>query len=94
MVFAIINGMNVKIDKAGRIILPKKIRDRYRLRAGSELALEESVQGIVLKPAEQGPSMVKRDGLWVHLGKAPENFDWENMIENDREERIKEIAGQ
>lgn len=93
MVFAIINGMKVKIDSAGRVVLPKNVRDRFRLKAGSRLELEESSEGILLKPAEQSPSMVLRDGVWVHLGTLPEGLDWNKLVDHDREERIKDIWG-
>ena len=93
MAFAIINGMKVKIDSAGRVVLPKNVRDRFRLKAGSRLELEESPEGILLKPAEQSPSMVLRDGIWVHLGTLPEGLDWNKLVDHDREERIKDIWG-
>jgi len=91
MPHAIINAMNLKIDRAGRIVLPKKVRDRLRLRPGSNLQLEEHPEGLVLRPAAQRPSMIKRDGLWVHMGKAPRGFNWNDMIDEDRDERIKDI---
>jgi AbrB family looped-hinge helix DNA binding protein len=33
--------MNVTIDKAGRLVVPKEIRDRMGLQAGDELEIEE-----------------------------------------------------
>ena len=87
------NGMNVKIDKAGRIILPKAVRDRFHLRQGSDLEIEERPEGVLLKPVEQRPSMVKKNGNWVHLGKLPEGYDWENLIDNERNDRIKDLSG-
>lgn len=87
MVCAILNGMTVKIDKAGRIVLPKDVRDRLRLRAGTSLELEERVEGLVLRPVRQRPSMIQKDGVWVHLGKAPRGFDWSRIVGDDRDER-------
>ena len=94
MAYAILNGMNVKIDKAGRIILPKPVRDRFRLRQGSDLEIEERPEGVLLKPVEQRPSMVKKNGLWVHLGELPEGYDWDSLIDDDRNARIKYLSGQ
>jgi len=94
MAYAILNGMNVKIDKSGRIILPKPVRDRFRLRQGSDLEIEERPEGVLLKPVEQRPSMVKKNGLWVHLGELPEGYDWDRLIDDEREDRIKYISGQ
>jgi AbrB family looped-hinge helix DNA binding protein len=93
MVYAIINGMNVKIDKAGRIVLPKPVRDRLRLRQGSDLEIEERPEGVLLKPVHQRPSMVKENGFWVHLGELPRGLDWDELVDAAREERIKEISG-
>jgi AbrB family looped-hinge helix DNA binding protein len=46
--------MNVTIDKAGRIAIPKELRDRMGLRAGDELEIEELNGKIVLsKPVRR-----------------------------------------
>jgi AbrB family looped-hinge helix DNA binding protein len=93
MVYAIINGMHVKIDKAGRIVLPKPVRDRFRLRQGSDLEVEERPEGVLLKPVNQRPSMIKENGFLVHLGELPRGLDWDELVDVAREERIKEISG-
>ena len=87
------NGMTLKIDKAGRVILPKPVRDRLGLHEGSDLEVLETPGGIILKPAECRPSMVKKLGLWVHTGKLPPGFEIVQAIRDDREERIRELAG-
>jgi AbrB family looped-hinge helix DNA binding protein len=92
MPYAIINGMTLKIDKAGRIILPKPVRERFQLREGSELALEVRADGLTLRPVEQRPSMVQEDGILVHLGKAPRGFDWDTIVDQIRDERIKDAG--
>ena len=93
MAFAIINGMTIKVDKAGRIVLPKPVRERFHLREGSELEIEERSDGLTLKPVEQRSSIVQEDGIWVHLGKVPRGFDWGSIVEAIREERIKDASG-
>ena len=92
-VLAIINGMTIKIDKAGRIVLPKPVRERFHLREGSELVIEERSDGLTLKPVEQRSSMVQEEGMWVHLGKVPRSFDWGDVVESIRVERIKDASG-
>jgi AbrB family looped-hinge helix DNA binding protein len=87
------NGMNVKMDKAGRIILPKPVRDRFRLQEGSDLELEEGPEGLLLKPVNLRPSMVKKNGVWVHLGEVPRGFDWADVVDSARDERIKDASG-
>jgi AbrB family looped-hinge helix DNA binding protein len=93
MAYAIVNGMTLRVDKAGRVILPKPLRDRLGLRAGSSLEILETAEGLVLKPLEIRPSMVKKQGLWVHTGKLPPGFDVLQAIRVDREERIRKLAG-
>jgi AbrB family looped-hinge helix DNA binding protein len=88
-----IDGMTLKIDKAGRVILPKPVRDRLGLQEGSDLEIRETLEGLVLTPAGRGPSMVRKQGLWVHTGKLPRGFDIVKSIQDDREERIRKLAG-
>jgi AbrB family looped-hinge helix DNA binding protein len=90
---AIFNGMTLKIDKAGRVILPKPVRDRLGLGEGSDLEIIETPEGVILKPLEKRPSMIKKQGLWVHTGKLPQGFDAVQGIRDDREERIRKQAG-
>lgn len=85
--------MTLKIDKAGRVILPKPIRDRLGLREGGDLELQETPEGVMLKATGNQPAMVKKDGLWVHTGKLPRGFDIVQAIRDDREDRIRKLAG-
>jgi AbrB family looped-hinge helix DNA binding protein len=89
----IINGMDLRIDSAGRLILPKRVRDRLRLTADSIIELEERSGELVLRPKEQTPAVIQRNGRWVFVGEAPVGFDWNSMVEKDREEQDREILG-
>lgn len=80
--------MELKIDKAGRIVVPKPLRERLGFRPGAELEAIEQPGGVLLKPIEQLPSMTKADGLWVHQGVAERGASWDRAIESVREERI------
>ena len=93
MAYAMINGMTLKIDKAGRIVLPKPIRDRLGLHEGADIEIQETPEGVMLKPTEREPSMIKKQGLWVHTGKLPHGFDIVQAIRDDREDRIRKVAG-
>ena len=85
--------MVVKIDNAGRIIVPKKVRERLGLRKDSELQLEESADGITLKPIQQKSAWVRdKHGWLVYTGTLPGNIDWNHLVQEDREARIREIA--
>ena len=49
---AIANAIRLKVDNAGRIILPKPVRDHFQPREGSDLLLERP-DALTLRPVEQ-----------------------------------------
>jgi len=91
MVSGIVNGMELRIDKAGRIVVPKPLRERLGFKPDTELEAIEQPEGVLLKRVEQRPSMVKVDGLWVHQGSAEPGANWERILEDVREERIESV---
>jgi AbrB family looped-hinge helix DNA binding protein len=91
MAYGIINDMELRIDKAGRIVVPKPLRERLGFKPDTELEAIEQPEGVLLKRVEHRPSMVKVDGLWVHQGSANRGSNWERILENLREERIESI---
>ncbi|MGI9072073.1 MAG: AbrB/MazE/SpoVT family DNA-binding domain-containing protein [Bryobacteraceae bacterium] len=60
--------MEAKIDKAGRIVVPKRLRERLGFRPDTELDAIEQPEGVLLKRVQQRRSMVKVDDLWLHQG--------------------------
>jgi AbrB family looped-hinge helix DNA binding protein len=91
MACGILNGMELKIDKAGRIVLPKPLRERLGFRPDTELEATEQPEGVLIKRVEQRPSMVKVDGLWVHQGNSEPGANWERILKDVREERIESV---
>ena len=83
--------MKLRIDKAGRIVVPKPLRERLGFKPDTELVVIEQPEGVLLKRVEQRPSMVKVDGLWVHQGSAEPGTNWERILEGVREERIESV---
>jgi AbrB family looped-hinge helix DNA binding protein len=53
------------VDKAGRVVLPKPVRDELQLAAGDTLELECSEDQIVLRPVRGTASLRKKRGIWV-----------------------------
>ena len=83
--------MTLKIDNAGRLVIPKPLRDRMRLDPGADLEVEETAEGLLLRRISQRPSLIEQNGILVHIGKPPKNFDWERIVEDEREERTREV---
>jgi bifunctional DNA-binding transcriptional regulator/antitoxin component of YhaV-PrlF toxin-antitoxin module len=69
------------------------VRDRLGLHAGSDLEIQETPDGVVLRPADRKPSMVKKGSFWVHTGELPPGYDILKAIDDDREERTRKAWG-
>jgi AbrB family looped-hinge helix DNA binding protein len=53
------------VDKAGRIVLPKPLRDKLQLAPGDELELESQDDRITLRPVRGTAQLRKKLGVWV-----------------------------
>ncbi len=84
----------VEIDKAGRIVVPKKVRDALRVRAGDRFFVEEMDDGIFLQPAFEEAHLVAKDGLWVMAGGTPSSRSAVDLVAEDRDKRMRYIAGE
>jgi len=56
------------IDKAGRVIIPKAVRDELRLEAGDSVEIELRDGAMHLCSVKEKPRMVKEQGIWVFNG--------------------------
>jgi AbrB family looped-hinge helix DNA binding protein len=83
--------MTLRMDKAGRVVIPKPVRDRLGLKPDMELEVVEQPGAMLLRPVDQRPSMIKIDGLWVHQGAAETGANWETAVEETREERLQSL---
>lgn len=63
--------MKLKIDKAGRIVLPKLMRDELRLEPGDVLEIERSGEEIILRPSRGEGQLRKKHGVWVYRAGEP-----------------------
>lgn len=79
--------MELKIDKAGRIVVPKRLRERLGFKPDTDLEAREQPDGVLIKRAKPQPAMLKLDGLWVHQGKPEPGAEWEEIVDSVREER-------
>jgi AbrB family looped-hinge helix DNA binding protein len=59
------------LDKAGRILLPKPVRQKLQLVAGDELDLEASEDRITLRPLRGNAPLRKKHGVWVFRSGEP-----------------------
>jgi AbrB family looped-hinge helix DNA binding protein len=59
------------IDKLGRIVLPKPVREKLQLSAGDELELESLDDRITLRPLRGTAQLRKKRGVWVFRSGEP-----------------------
>ncbi|MBI1865511.1 MAG: AbrB/MazE/SpoVT family DNA-binding domain-containing protein [Nitrospirae bacterium] len=82
--------MKATLDRFGRIVVPKKIRDRLGLRPGSEIELDEHGSELVLKPAGRETPLKLEDGVLVFAGTA--TGDIMEAVRLHRGERLRKAA--
>ncbi len=88
-------GLTVTIDKAGRVVIPKEIRDELRLGAGDTLTLECEGERLTLQPVHAGTPLQKERGIWVFHGGKPLSLDEANQLVRDvRAQRDRQNAGE
>jgi AbrB family looped-hinge helix DNA binding protein len=80
------------MDAAGRVVLPKPVRDRFRLRAGAQLDLDLFGDHLRLRPIALGPALVRVDGWWVHQGDPEAGAEMEHAVERHRREHIEDLS--
>ena len=85
--------MQATLDKFGRIVIPKRVRDDFGLEPGSVLKVEERGDEIRLTPVNEDPAAALewKGGVLVFTGEALE--DLTEVVECDREERLARLAG-
>jgi AbrB family looped-hinge helix DNA binding protein len=59
------------IDKTGRIVLPKAVRDHLRLLPGDALVLDSNSEKITLRPVRKNAPLRKKRGVWVFSAGEP-----------------------
>jgi len=59
--------MNTRLtlDKAGRIVIPKRLREELHLGPGDALELEFAGEQITLRPVRGTAPLTKERGVWV-----------------------------
>jgi len=55
----------VTLDKAGRVVIPKTLRDELHLEAGDSLELVSEGDRMTLRPVRTGSALRKEHGVWV-----------------------------
>jgi AbrB family looped-hinge helix DNA binding protein len=81
----------VEIDKAGRVVVPKRLREALHLVPGTRLSLHQEGDRLVIQPESRPRGLYMKKGTLVYdAGPVPPSnvVDW---IAEDREARVKTV---
>jgi AbrB family looped-hinge helix DNA binding protein len=81
----------VSLDTAGRVVLPKALREKMRLSPGDDLLIESEGERITLRPVRPQATLQKEYGVWVYQGE-PSEESIPDLIEREREKRARELG--
>ena len=82
------------LDKAGRVVLPKAVREELELLPGDVLELESSDEEMTLRPLRGNAPLRKKRGVWVFRSGEPlSEAVVQETLRRARREREKEVLG-
>jgi len=81
----------VHIDRTGRIVLPKRLRERFRLQGGDALTLEVKGDAIQLRPKKAKARLELTNGVLVLVSTTPLP-EGRDLVSESRNERLDELG--
>lgn len=82
--------METTLDRFGRVVIPKEIRDILGLKPGELLKIEQSDNEVILKPLREESPIKVKDGVLVYTGMATGNLI--DAVRAHREERLRKAS--
>ncbi len=82
--------MVTTLDKFGRMVIPKKMRERLRIKPNTNLHIEEEQGRIIIEPIEENKVLVKKNGILVFTGKLDEQKA-DSLLGDERNERMEKL---
>ena len=82
--------MKTTLDRFGRVVVPKEIRDRLGLKPGAEIEIDEHENEVVLKAVEHETPLKVEEGILVFTGTA--TGDLTEAVRAHRDERLLKSA--
>lgn len=84
----------LKLDKAGRLVLPKPLRDELQLAPGDALEVTTAGEEITLRLVRGNAPLHKKRGIWVYrTGDPLPELDVGKTLRQVRRERDEENLG-
>ena len=84
----------VTMDKAGRVVLPKPLREELRLEPGDKIELDSEGGTVTLRPVREIAPLRKERGIWVfRRGTKMSAATTDKVLRELRERRDRENLG-
>jgi AbrB family looped-hinge helix DNA binding protein len=84
----------VTLDKAGRVVIPKTLRDELHLEPGDTLELESEGEQVTLRPIRTSTPLRKERGVWVfRSGRKLAADVTDKVLQHSREQRGRHNSG-
>lgn len=80
------------LDRAGRVLIPKQLRQEWHLGPGDALQLKIEGEEITLRPDRAKALLKKEQGVWVYQGE-PIRASLLDLIDRERAKRSRELMG-
>jgi AbrB family looped-hinge helix DNA binding protein len=90
--YSAIMAHRTTIDRAGRVVIPKPVRDALRLAPGDAVDIDTSGDEVTLRAARDPVALVKEQGIWVYRA-GLDGTSVCDLIQRAREERIEDLGG-
>jgi AbrB family looped-hinge helix DNA binding protein len=83
----------VEIDKAGRFVVPKKMRDALHLVPGTRVSVQRQGASILLQAESKPRGLYFKNGVPVYEFGRPLPKDHVDWVEQGRDQRSEELMG-
>lgn len=88
-------GSKVTLDRAGRVVIPKTLRDELHLSPGDTLDLTVKDDEVTLRPRRSATPLQKERGIWVFRTGEPLTADeTDETLRSIRAQHHRQNAGQ
>lgn len=82
--------VEMTVDRFGRIVLPKSLREGFGLEPGTVVRAKQDERGLVLEPLRDDSGTQEEDGVLVFVGRAV--GDLSEAVRRTRSRRALELA--
>ncbi len=81
--------MQTTVDRFGRVVIPKAVRERLGISAGTPLTVDHTESAVVLRVSQREPQLADEDGVLVFTGEP--TADLAKAVDKSRRERSEQL---